>query len=360
MKRLLVYSAQMESIGGIESHVVELCLQLAGLGHRLTLMSSRFALNADSTRRLERAGVELVVNERRWSSRSPLAKSLWTLCALLWLLPRRFDVVYTNGQGRNPALVHAWFRGRLRLVHHHHTACDSLDVATWPVAYREAMRRADALIVCADYIRARMQQAIGRSDVDVMYCFSRQLPLTVATPPPDGRIVFGYFGRLIREKGIDWILRLSDDPRLGGITWRIWGAEAAYRASDFAGRSNVRYLGPFCGDDGLRSAIQALHCYCLFSTHPEGVPVSLIEVMGAGKPWIATAQGGIPELVHDAESCVIVSLDDYEGVVDACLAMSARIRTSRVDAARQQAFYRAHFASEALLPQWLQLLTAQS
>lgn len=360
MKRLLVYSAQMESIGGIESHVVEFCLQLAGVGHRITLMSSRFALNADSTRRLERAGVELVVNARRWSSRSPLGKSLWTLCALLRLLPRRFDVVYTNGQGRNPALVHAWFRGRLRLIHHHHTACDSGDVATWPVAYREAMRRADALIVCAEYIRGRMQQAIGRPDVEVMYCFSRQPPPSATTAPGNGRIVFGYFGRLIREKGIDWILRLSEDARLSDITWRIWGAEAAYRASDFAGRANVRYLGPFSGDDGLLRAIEALHCFCLFSTHPEGVPVSLIEVMAAGKPWIATAQGGIPELVHDAESCVIVSLDDYEAVVDACLAMSARIRAARVDAARQRAFYHARFASDALLPQWLRLLTAGS
>ena len=359
MKRLLVYSAQMEAVGGIESHVVELCLQLARAGHRITLMSSRFALNADSRHGLERAGVELVVNDRGWTSGSQLWKSCWTLCALLRLLPRRFDLVYTNGQGRNAAIVHAWFRGRLRLVHHHHTSCDQSDVATWPLAYRQAMRRADALIVCADYIRDRMRQAIGRPNVEVIYCFSRQLPVSAATLPCEERIVFGYFGRLIREKGIDWILRLSEDPRLSGITWKIWGAEATYRASNFAGHANVRYLGPFSGDEGLRGAIQAIHCFCLFSTHPEGVPLSLIEVMGAGKPWIATAQGGIPELAHDAESCVIVSLDDYEAVVEACLAMSARIRAARIDATRQQAFYRARFASEALLPQWLRLLSAE-
>ena len=204
-----------------------------------------------------------------------------------------------------------------------------------------------------------MRQAIGRPNVEVIYCFSRQLPVSAATLPCEERIVFGYFGRLIREKGIDWILRLSEDPRLSGITWKIWGAEATYRASNFAGHANVRYLGPFSGDEGLRGAIQAIHCFCLFSTHPEGVPLSLIEVMGAGKPWIATAQGGIPELAHDAESCVIVSLDDYEAVVEACLAMSARIRAAGIDATRQQAFYRARFASEALLPQWLRLLSAE-
>ena len=360
MKRLLVYSAQMEPVGGIESHVVEFCLQLANAGYRITLMSSRFELNDDHRNCLERAGVELVVNDRHWTSSTPLRKSLWTLCALLRLLPRKFDVVYTNGQGRNPALVHAWFRRRLRLVHHHHTSCDSHDVATWPVAYVQAMRRADALVVCADYIRSRMQRAISRPDVEVVYCFSRQPATSLVRPPCDARIVFGYFGRLIPEKGIDWILRLSEDPRLSGITWRIWGNEGAYTAGDFAGRSNVQYLGPFSGHDGLWNAVQGLHCFCLFSRHPEGVPISLIEVMAAGKPWIATAQGGIPELAHDSDSCVIVSLDDYEEVVSACMAMCARIRAARVDAAKQHAFYRTRFASDALLPQWLRLLTAES
>jgi glycosyltransferase involved in cell wall biosynthesis len=355
VKQVLVYSAQMEPIGGIESHVVEFCLQLARADHRVTLMSSRFALNGHSRECLVRAGVELRVNDRRWSSSSAPRKWLWTMWTLLRLLRKRFDVVYTNGQGRNSATVHAWFRGRLRLVHHHHTSCDSSDVASWPSAYIDTMRRADVLVVCADYIRARMQAAIGRRDVEAVYCFSRQSPTSPARLPRRP-VVFGYFGRLIREKGIDWILRLSDEPRLKDITWKIWGVEATYRARDFEGRANVQYRGSFSSEDALGAALDALDCFCLFSTHPEGVPVSLIEVMGAGKPWIATAQGGIPELVHDPESCVIVSLNDYEDVVAACLAMCNRIRSEKVDRSRQQAFYRSRFSRDALLPHWMRLL----
>lgn len=359
MKRILVYATQMEAVGGIESHVTQLCLRLAKAGHRVTLMSSRFARQQAIEAELARAEVELIVNRHRWSCGSALAKWLWTLLALVRLVGRRFAVVYTNGQGRNPAIIHAWYRGRTRLVHHHHTACDAGDIATWSQAYAAAMARADVLVVCAHFIRHRMREAIGRADVDVVYCFSRAPVVQVGENEPrehTDRVVFGYFGRLIKEKGIDWILRLSREPRLQAISWMIWGPEGAYTARDFDGLANVAYGGSFSSHFGLSAALERLHCYCLFSTHPEGIPVSLLEVMAAGKPWMASPQGGIPELVHDADSCVIVPLNDYEGVVSACQAMLGRIRSGTLDGARQREFYRTRFGAEMLFPRWSELL----
>jgi glycosyltransferase involved in cell wall biosynthesis len=353
---LLVYSAQMETVGGIESHVLEFCERFAAKGWRVTLMSSRFADNPRAVRRLRDARVELIVNTSSWTSATPLRKWLWTLVALARLGPRRFDAVYVNGQGRNPATVHARYRGRAHTVHHHHTSCDAADVASWPPSYRDALRRCNTLVVCADFIRERMRRASGRDDVDVAYCFSRRIDA------PDRRsgtssVVFGYFGRLIAEKGIDWILRLSRDPRLADVEWLIWGAESqAYRARDFEGYSSVTYLGPFAGDEGLRAALQALDCYCLFSSHPEGLPVSLMEAMSAGRPWIATPQGGVPELAHDPASCVLVTLDDYEAVVAACGAMRDRLRAGAVDFARQRAFYTERLADEPLYQRWCDVL----
>jgi glycosyltransferase involved in cell wall biosynthesis len=348
----------MELLGGIESHVLEFCERFAAAGWRVTLLSSRFAPNAGGLKRLHAAGVEVRVNTHPWTSGSPLAKWLWTLAALVRLSLQRFDAVYVNGQGRNPATVHAWFRGRVRCVHHHHTSCDAEDVAKWPPSYRAAMQRCDALVVCADFIRGRMQQALGRDDIDVAYCFSRQLDLPNRNVVPGAPIVFGYFGRLIREKGIDWIIRLSRDARLADVEWRLWGAESTYRAPDFDGLPTVRYLGAFAGGEGLRAAVESLDCYCLFSSHPEGLPVSLMEVMGAGRPWIATAQGGVPELVHDSASCVLVALEDYEAVVAACCAMRERLRSGAIDFARQRAFYAEKFAERPLFRRWSEVLGA--
>ena len=354
--RVLVYATQMEAMGGIESHVVEFCLRLTAAGHRLTLLCSRYQPNGDADQRLVRAGVELRVNRPGLASHSPARRWVWTLMALAALARQRFDAVYTNGQGRNPALVQAWFRGRIRCIHHHHTSCDDADVASWPSSYRTAMRRSDALVVCAEFIQARIRRALGNRAVDVVHCFSRQIDVAHSRIRDD-RVTFGYFGRLIREKGIDHIFRLSHDPRLTAIRWCVWGGEATYRANDFSAHPNVEYAGVFSDTAGLRRALERLDCFCLFSTHPEGLPISLLEVMSAGRPWIATPQGGIPELVHDPASCVLVSLGDYEGTVSACIAMRDRIITGVLDGARQRSFYAQRFGAQMLLERWLGLLS---
>jgi glycosyltransferase involved in cell wall biosynthesis len=352
---VLVYLTQMEPMGGIESHVVEFCLRLTAAGHRLTLLCSRYGPHADTELRLRQAGIELCVNRAGFASRSPARRRLWTLLALIRLARRRFDVIYTNGQGRNPALVQSWFRGRVRCVHHHHTSCDDADVATWPPGYRVAMRRSDVLVVCAEFIRPRMRRTLGNCAVEVVHCFSRSVELhnhRAAGNP----VTFGYFGRLIREKGIDHIFRLSHDTRLAGIQWRVWGGDAIYGADQFAAHPNVEYAGAFSDQSGLQCALERLDCFCLFSTHPEGLPISLLEVMSAGRPWIATPQGGIPELVHDPASCVLVNLSDYEGIVAACVAMRDRIAAGALDYTRQRNFYADRFGPQMLLQRWLGVL----
>jgi glycosyltransferase involved in cell wall biosynthesis len=346
----------MEAAGGIESHVLEFCRRFAGAGWRVTLLCSRWAAGEATQRALHHAGVELRLNGSPRTSGSAAAKWLWTLGALARLSSRRFDAVYVNGQGRNAATLVRHFRGRARTVLHHHTACDAGDVATWPAAYRAALRDADVLVVCADFVRARMRRTLGRPDVEVAYCFSRRLAVPDAPVGPGARLAFGYFGRLIPEKGIDLMLRLARDPRLTGIEWLIWGPEGAYRAADFVGLRNVAYRGAFADAAGLERALAELHCYCLFSTHPEGLPIALLEVMGAGRAWIATGQGGIPELVHDPASCVLVALDDYDAVVETCALMADRLRAGRVDARRQRAVYEARFGAEALAEAWRRLL----
>jgi len=54
----------------------------------------------------------------------------------------------------------------------------------------------------------------------------------------------------------------------------------------------------------------------VLSSLNEGLPVTVIEGMAAAKPIVATRVGGVPELLDDGESGIIVSPSDPEGLAE--------------------------------------------
>jgi glycosyltransferase involved in cell wall biosynthesis len=56
--------------------------------------------------------------------------------------------------------------------------------------------------------------------------------------------------------------------------------------------------------------LNALDVFVL-STHCEGLPLVILEAMARGKPVVATAVDGIPEIVHDAESGLLFPHEDH-------------------------------------------------
>ena len=53
---------------------------------------------------------------------------------------------------------------------------------------------------------------------------------------------------------------------------------------------------------------------CVLSTHGEGLPLVLLEAMAKAKPVVATAVGGIPELVRHGESGLLVPAADHDAL----------------------------------------------
>ena len=58
----------------------------------------------------------------------------------------------------------------------------------------------------------------------------------------------------------------------------------------------------------------------VLSTHREGLPLSVIEAMGIGKPVVATAVDGIPEIVDQGVTGLLHQHGDSEGLASAILA----------------------------------------
>ncbi len=69
---------------------------------------------------------------------------------------------------------------------------------------------------------------------------------------------------------------------------------------------------------GQKKANLLKQCSALIlPSHTEGLPVSILEAMSYGKPVLATAVGGIPEVVHDGVNGILLSPGDNENLYHA-------------------------------------------
>jgi glycosyltransferase involved in cell wall biosynthesis len=106
------------------------------------------------------------------------------------------------------------------------------------------------------------------------------------------------------------------------------------------GLAKARGLGDAVVFTGFRTDVpellRAMDCFVLASTRTEGVPQSLLQAFAAGVPVVASAIGGIPEIVEDGETGILVPPEDatalaraIESVLGDRPGAEARARTAR-------------------------------
>ncbi len=357
---LLIYAPQMAAYGGMERHLCLVAEAAAQEGHVVVLLTTSNSLAPAWRDRLRAGGVELREMPAARGTVGGVAKAWWLLRQALALRARPWQVIYTNGQGALARLV--WFAdtARARRIHHHHTAADAAEQRSWTPGFRRVLASAGELVGCSRFTAAQIDAATGRRDTRFLPYFTETA--VGATPPPvtlqlKGALRFGFLGRLVSTKGIETILRLAADPACDGIEWHIHGAGPDYPPERFAGLAHVTYHGGYSSPAQQAEAFAALDAVALFSVHNEGMPLSLIETMAAGLPWVASARGGTPELAESAPDCELVQHpENYEECRAAVLALAARIHEGRTSRAAQRAVWDRRFAPAVVRTQWLDYL----
>jgi L-malate glycosyltransferase len=156
-------------------------------------------------------------------------------------------------------------------------------------------------------------------------------------------VVIGFLGQVRRIKGIAMFLELVKRIPGEGVEFVIAGelrGDDTFTPEEFArliaNDARIKYLG-------RREDVEDVYASCDVVVMPSqwGEPCAMVlfEASAAGKPIVATATGGTPEILIDGETGYLVSKDDIGALVDrvARLAHDEQLRKSMGSRARDRA-----------------------
>ena len=126
---------------------------------------------------------------------------------------------------------------------------------------------------------------------------------------PDG-FVIGFVGRLGREKGPDVLLEaiplLDRDVRVSYLGAGAEGSVLERRARTLGVSDRVEWHGEIEGAGALLRAFDVV----AITSRTEGTPIVALEAMHARVPIVATAVGGVPDLLRDEREALLVPSED--------------------------------------------------
>jgi len=126
-------------------------------------------------------------------------------------------------------------------------------------------------------------------------------------------VLLTYVGRLVPIKRVDVIIRALAEVSHAGVPVRlavVGDGESREGLEALAVRCGVAARVRFFGYMSDVAPVLAASDIAVLSSDNEGTPVSLIEASAAGRPAVATAVGGVPEVVI-SEAGLLVPPGDH-------------------------------------------------
>ena len=342
--------------GGAEHHLISLCEGLRGRGHQIEFAGAA------------RSWVGKALAERDFTVHDFDFRGHFDLPAMLRLPGlvgrERFDLVHAH-------LVRAARYARLATrMSGTPLVCTVHDLLTW-----RHYPRARPLIAVSEAVRKHLvSRGFSAGAIDVIYPGARDCELGEQGPQTraatrealgldEQTLAIGLIGRVAQVKGHDVALAampklkaLADHPLrlffIGPLT--SWGRQLQKHCNE----PGVSWLGP---RDDIPALLAALDI-CIQPSRSEGMPLTLMEAASAAKPVVASSVGGVPEIIRDGESGLLIP-PESPGALAAALAELAN-DPERAAALGQRLHQR--FAREFSLPvmvaqteqRYLQLLEA--
>jgi len=155
------------------------------------------------------------------------------------------------------------------------------------------------------------------SGIDLHRCL--EIP---AAPPlfPAGTRVIGTVGHLAGQKGHRYLLEAMalltrEEPRLGLVI----AGDGALRTDLEAQAATLGITAHVCFTGFRRDILALMQSFeiFVFSSYLEGLGTAILDAMALGKPVVATRAGGIPEVVQEGITGLLVPPRDPWALADA-------------------------------------------
>lgn len=346
--------------GGAERIATELTLALDGARFRRSVCVTRptFRYPGDAAeldyRRLEQAGVEVILlNRRNRYDLTPLRR----LAA--YVRAERVDVIHAHKFGSN---VWATVAGRALkvpiIIAHEHTWSFEGQPVRKLLDRHLVARYSDAVIAVSDADRRRMISTVGMP-VDKVVLIPNGIVWPSDGDPaavrremgiePDAPVL-AMVAVLRAQKAIPVMLEAMRPlaerfPRLRLLIAGAGDQGDLRRAASALGVADaVVFLGPRVDVPNILAAADV----GVLSSDYEGMPLAVLEYMAAGLPVVATAVGGVPQVVEPERTGILVPRRDPSALAAAIGRLLADPQLARSMGEAGRARQQQQFSREAM------------
>jgi glycosyltransferase involved in cell wall biosynthesis len=243
----------------------------------------------------------------------------------------REGITLVNAHAPVPGMADAAARaaGRLPFVLTYHAGSMAKgrrlpDLATGlyeRVGLRILSSRADAVIVSSDFVKEAFPEYFARKGRTISPGVDTDVFRAAETARSPELLFVGALGKSARLKGLDVLFHaLAEVRRQGHVTrLAVCGGGSADDYQELARRlgiaDSVRFLGLL--DQSELAALYRQSRALVLPTFNDSFPMVLLEALACGLPVVTTDVGGLPTLVRDEETGLVVKPGDVAGLARA-------------------------------------------
>lgn len=314
---------------GAENMVLQLTRSLNELGCETTLgvFRNAHALNIEIVEAAQRHGIGVEIFDCRGKIDRKTIRGVRN-----FLLRHQTDILHTHGYKANSYGLKASKGTATKIVAtSHNWPGKSAMLRAYAAFDKLQLRYFDHICPVSEAVASSLERALVPRDkitvvqngIDVEK-FSAGAPSLKYSARYKGKLIVGYVGRLVREKGLDVLLRAAP-----GVVKQVPNTEFVF-VGEGPERETLQLLATSLGLQnhvsflGSRSDLPDLYASFDIFVLPslgEGMPLVVLEAMAAGRPVVATEVGAIPKVLREGTVGLLVQPNDIVALETALLGL---------------------------------------